>query len=92
MRMNKTELTSKLAADLKTSKLQAGELIDAVLRVVEEGLREDGSVVLTGFGTFLTRPTKARVLRNPNTGEAIPVPPGTRVAFRSSPRLKHRFN
>ena len=89
--MNKSHLISLVADELKTSKLQAALLVETVLSGIRKGLESDQSVTLTGFGTFELKPRKARVGRNPHTGEPIAIAPGRRVGFRVGKALKESF-
>lgn len=89
--MNKSHLIAFVAEELRTSKLQAALLVDTVLDGIKKGLREDQSVTLTGFGTFELKSRKARVGRNPHTGEPIPIAAGRRVGFRVGKGLKDSF-
>jgi DNA-binding protein HU-beta len=86
--VNKSQLVERVARDLRTSRLQAARLVQSVLDAVESGLREDGSVTLTGFGTFEVKDRKARTGRNPHTGEAIDIVAGRRVGFRVGKALR----
>ena len=86
--MNKSHLIQYVARELQTSKLQAGRLVDTVLDGVKDGLKTDGSVTITGFGTFEVKDRKARMGRNPHTGAPIPIKAGKRVGFRVGKALK----
>ena len=86
--MNKSHLIQYVARELQTSKLQAGRLVDTVLDGVKDGLKTDGSVAITGFGTFEVKDRKARLGRNPHTGAPIPIKAGKRVGFRVGKALK----
>ena len=74
--MNKSDLVTHLSEELRTSKLQAARLLDAVLAGIHKGLREEGTVTITGFGTFEVKERKPRVGRNPHTGEPIQISAG----------------
>lgn len=89
--MNKSHLIAFVAEELRTSKLQAALLVETVLKGIKKGLKEDQSVTLTGFGTFELKSRKARVGRNPHTGEPIPISAGHRVGFRVGKGLKDSF-
>ena len=89
--MNKSHLIAHVAEELRTSKLQAALLVETVLTGIKKGLEQDHSVTLTGFGTFELKPRKARVGRNPHTGEPISIGPGKRVGFRVGKALKESF-
>ena len=86
--MNRSQLVEKVARDLRTSRLQAARLVQTVLDAIEVGLREDGSVTLTGFGTFEVKDRKARTGRNPHTGQPIDIEAGRRVGFRVGKALR----
>lgn len=89
--MNKSHLVDYVASELRTSKLQASLLVETVLNGIKKGLQEDQSVTLTGFGTFELKSRKARVGRNPHTGEPISIAAGHRVGFRVGKALKDSF-
>jgi DNA-binding protein HU-beta len=89
--MNKSHLIAHVADELRTSKLQAALLVETVLGGIKRGLETDQSVTLTGFGTFQLKPRKARVGRNPHSGEPIEIGPGLRVGFRVGKALKESF-
>lgn len=86
--MNKSHLVVHVARELQTSKLQAARLVDTVLEGIKKGLQTDQSVTITGFGTFEVKTRKARVGRNPHTGEPISIEAGHRVGFRVGKALK----
>ncbi|MBL8856893.1 MAG: HU family DNA-binding protein [Planctomycetes bacterium] len=89
--MNKSHLVDYVAEELRTSKLQASLLVETVLNGIKKGLKEDQTVTLTGFGTFELKSRKARVGRNPHTGEPISIAAGRRVGFRVGKALKESF-
>ena len=86
--MNKSELIAQIASELHTSKLSANKLLDTVLGKICDGLREEGTVTITGFGTFEVKDRKPRVGRNPHTGEPIQIEAGKRIGFRVGKGLK----
>lgn len=95
--MNKTGLRDALANKAGMSKKASEEIIDALFGTDRGGiitgeLKAGGRVQITGFGTFQTRARKARMARNPRTGEAIAVK-ATRVpAFKAGRALKDRVS
>ncbi len=86
--MNKSHLISQVADDLRTSRLQAGRLVDVVLNGIKKGLKQEGTVTITGFGTFEVKERKARLGRNPQTGGPIEIAAGKRIGFRVGKALK----
>ena len=86
--MNKSQLVAHVAQELRTSRLGAARLVDAVLGGILKGLREEQSVTIAGFGTFEVKDRKARLGRNPHTGEPIQIEAGRRVGFRMGKALR----
>lgn len=94
--MNKTELTEALASATDFTKADAQRAIDALFDtdsgVIAKTLDGGEKVQITGFGTFETRRRKARMGRNPQTGEKIRIPASTAVSFRAGKGLKDAVN
>ncbi len=86
--MNKSQLVSFVADELRTSNSGAGRMVDAVLSGIRQGLLQDQNVMLSGFGTFEVKARKARTVRNPHTGQPIQIAPGRRVGFRMGKGLR----
>jgi DNA-binding protein HU-beta len=70
--MNKSELISEMAKNLK-SKKEAEAALDSLLSTISQGLKKGEKITLTGFGTFKVSKRKARTGRNPRTGEQIKI-------------------
>lgn len=94
--MNKTELTEALAKATDFTKADAQRAVDALFDtddgVIARTLNRGNKVQITGFGTFETRKRKARMGRNPQTGEEIRIPASTAVSFRAGKGLKDKVN
>lgn len=71
--MNKTELTSAVAAKAGITKVDAGKAVAAFVDTVKEELAKGGKVTLVGFGTFSVQNRPARDGRNPRTGKSIKI-------------------
>jgi DNA-binding protein HU-beta len=79
--MNKQELIAKLVKDTGVTKATAGKMIESTIDTIGKALKKGDTVAFVGFGTFKTSIRKARVARNPRTGEAI------KIAKRRVPRF-----
>ena len=88
--MNKGELTEKVQKALggDTSKSAAEKAVGAVIDAIAAGVKKDGNVQLIGFGTFEVRKRKARMGRNPKTGESMKIAASKTVGFKPSKALK----
>ena len=71
--MTKASLIDAMATDAKISKASAGRALDSMIRSVAKTLKKGDKVTLVGFGTFSVAKRKARMGRNPQTGEAIKI-------------------
>ena len=86
--MNKGQLIEAVAAELGDSKASAARAIEAVISSITDGIKEDDSVTIVGFGTFTQKERAARTGRNPITGEPIQIKASRTVGFKPSQSLK----
>ncbi|MFA7676855.1 MAG: HU family DNA-binding protein [Candidatus Omnitrophota bacterium] len=85
--MNKAQLVETIAARTSTKK-EAQEIVETIWDSIKSSLKKKEDVAISGFGTFKVKQTKARMGRNPKTGEAIQIPAKKKIAFRASKDLK----
>lgn len=85
--MNKAELIEAVSKNTCTKK-EAQEAVEAVFDAIRSSLKKQDPVAISGFGTFKVKETKARMGRNPKTGEAIQISAKKKVAFKASKDLK----
>ena len=85
--MNKAGLIDAIAEKTATKK-EAQDLVDTIWDTIKGSLKKEEDVAISGFGTFKVKQTKARMGRNPKTGETIQIPAKKKVAFRVSKELK----
>jgi DNA-binding protein HU-beta len=86
--MNKSDLVSVLAVEMKSTKKLAGEMLDVILESIQEGIETDGRVILSGFGSWEVRDRAERNGVNPATGAKIVIPATKTVGFKASKNLK----
>lgn len=90
--MNKTELTDKMAELSGLKKKDAAAALEAAIAAISQELAAGGSVNLMGFGAFTVKDRAARMGKNPQTGENIPVPACKGVVFKCGKALKAQVN
>lgn len=90
--MNKQDLVDRVAESVGLSKRDTKIVVNSVIENIVDGLVEDGRVTLVGFGTFSIGERKARMARNPRTGDSIEVPAKTVAKFKPSQQLKSIIN
>ena len=86
--MTRADLIAVLASASGGSKAAAERALAALLAGVREGLRDGGSVTISGFGTFVVARRAARKGTNPRTGRGIRIPSARVPRFRPSRGLR----
>ena len=90
--MNKKQLVTKLSGSLNLSKADAERTFDTITNTILDALKSDDSVKIAGFGTYKVAKRKARIGRNPRTGEQIQIAASQKVKFLPAKALKEIFN
>lgn len=86
--MNKAELVEAMAKVTGMTKADTERSLDAFVDVVSKNIKKKEGIKLVGFGTFAVSARKARVGRNPQTGEEINIPARKVPVFRPGKELK----
>ena len=86
--MTKSELLGKLAAEADLSKKQVEAVLLSLVDVAQKSIKKGDPVKLPGVGILRLRKMKARMGRNPQTGEAIKIPARKKVGFTVSKSFK----
>ena len=92
--MNKAELVDRLAERIRVSQRESRNLVDAIfdpdprVGLIAAELVAGRKVSISGFGSFEARARKARVGRNPHTGEPLEIPASRAPAFKAGKPLK----
>ncbi len=86
--MNKQELIDKIAKDNALTKSSAAAAVETFLGEITRSLKKGDAITFVGFGTFKTSQRKARVGRNPQTGEEIRIPKRRVVRFTAGKALR----
>lgn len=87
-KITKEDLVATIVKSVDCSKKDANDCLNAILAEITKSLKAGKDVVLTGFGTFTISKRKARVGRNPQTGEAIKISAKTVARFKVGKALK----
>ena len=68
------------------------KFIDIILYEIKKALKRGERVELRGFGVWSTNVQKARISRNPKTGEKISTPEKKTVHFKMAKDLFNKLN
>ena len=87
-RMSKTELFSHFADHFDIKRTLARDFFEELQQLSERELKRCGEFVVPGMTKLVVQKRKARLGRNPATGEAIQIPAKTVVKARIAKKLK----
>ena len=81
--MNKDDVIRHLTRKVIDKKL-AKTAVDGVFDIIKHGLKRDGKVVISNFGSFQLKVARPVTRHNPKTGEKVQVPAKEKVRFKPS--------
>ena len=90
--MNKADLVNELAKKMQITQCQSRQFLNTFQEVLTEAIKQDASVMLQGFGTFIPWKQKEREGRNPRTGKNCMIRPRTSMKFKPGKFLLEELN
>lgn len=88
--LTRAEIVEHLVQKIGMTKQDSSNFLERVLEMVCSELEQDRDVKFARFGSFVVRRKRARVGRNPKTGEEAPITARRVVSFKPSPLLRQR--
>jgi len=80
--MTKSQMLSELAEKTELTKKDVTAVLDELTALAYKEVKNNGEFALPGFGKLVKSKRKARIGRNPATGEEIKIPAKTVIKFR----------
>jgi DNA-binding protein HU-beta len=90
--MTQAQFFQAVAEGSQVAKAQVRAVFQAVEDVVTKRLKAEGKIPLGGLGAVKLVDRKARIGRNPATGEQIKIPARTAIKLTPAKALKDIFN
>jgi DNA-binding protein HU-beta len=90
--MTQAQFFQAVAETSQVPKAQVRAVFTAVEEVVTKRLKAEGKIPLGGLGAVKLVDRKARIGRNPATGEQIKIPARTAIKLTPAKALKDIFN
>jgi DNA-binding protein HU-beta len=87
-RMTQTAIVRELAESTGVNNKVAKQFMDSLAELAVRETKKNGVFILPGIGRLVRAERKARVGRNPATGEAIKIPAKKVVKFRVAKSVK----
>lgn len=88
MAITKSQIITKIAEDAGISKVQAKAALESLVAQVYKGAKVKEGITIPGIGKLIKVHRKARVARNPSTGEQIKIKAGQVLKFRIAKAAK----
>lgn len=92
MAMTKADIVDSLYEKVGFSKKEAADLVEMVFDTIKNTLSQGQKIKISGFGNFVVREKRARIGRNPQTGESIEISARRVLTFRPSQVLRAEVN
>jgi DNA-binding protein HU-beta len=90
--MTQAQFYQAVAEGSQVAKAQVRAVFQAVEEIVTKRLKAEGKIPLGGLGAVKLVDRKARIGRNPATGEQIKIPARTAIKITPAKALKDVFN
>ncbi|MBU8870714.1 MAG: integration host factor subunit beta [Gemmatimonadales bacterium] len=90
--MTKAELVEIISEETGVNKKDTGVIVNLIMENIGQALVQGDKVELRGFGSFKVKTRRARLARNPRTGDSVDVPAKRVPFFKVSNELKARLN
>ncbi len=89
--ITKADIRYQLERSGKFDFLEANQVVDLFFQIQADTLANHNKVKLPSIGTFSIVEKKARLGRNPKTGEDAAIPKHFTIIFRSGPKLRKKL-
>ncbi|HEY3813728.1 MAG TPA: integration host factor subunit alpha [Caulobacteraceae bacterium] len=90
--LTRADLCEAVYEEVGLSRQECSQLVERTLDLIADALEQGQTVKLSGFGVFQVRAKRARMGRNPKTGEPAAIDPRRVISFRASQVMKARVN
>ena len=90
--VTKADIVDALYFSASCNHVQLKSIVDKIFDKIKTGIKQDGSVLISGFGKFECNDKASRLGRNPQTEETIVLPARKVVAFRVSRKFRNALN
>ena len=90
--VTRAQLSEAVYQEVGLSRNESADLVETVLKEIEDALVKGETVKISSFGSFGVRSKGERIGRNPKTGEEVPIEPRRVLIFRASHVLKDQIN
>lgn len=89
--MTKKDIVLRITDMTGIKQVDVKKVVQKTFDVIVDSLVRSEKVELRNFGVFKIKERRARLGRNPRTGESVPVPPRKIVVFKPGLEMKQKI-
>ena len=90
--LTKADIVEAVYEKSERNRAEVKNIVESLLDLMTQAVKKDHALLISGFGKFEAYDKKARKGRNPQTDEAITLPPRKVVVFRLSRKFRVELN
>ena len=90
--LTKADIVEAVYEQTDRNRAEVKNIVESLLGLMNQAVKKDHSLLISGFGKFEAYDKNARKGRNPQTDEAITLPPRKVVVFRLSRKFRVELN
>jgi integration host factor subunit beta len=90
--MTKADLIDEVSRVVEMTRKESETIVETIFDSIVKSLRTGDKIEIRGFGSFRTRQRKARIGRNPKSGDRVDVPAKRIPFFKPSKELRDLVN
>lgn len=90
--LTKADIVDSIYEENDRNRAEVKNHVEVLISTMKQAIKKDHSLLISGFGKFEAYEKKARKGRNPQTAEAITLPPRKVVVFRLSRKFRSELN
>lgn len=86
--MTKRDIVLKISEETGIKQILVKEVVQKAFETILEALKNGKRIEIRNFGVFHLKKRKKKIGRNPKTGQVVPIPERTAVAFKPGLEMK----
>ena len=90
--LTRADLAEVIYQKVGLSRSESASLVEFIIEEILSSLERGEEVKISSFGNFMVRDKRARIGRNPKTGEEVTITPRRVLSFRPSQVMKQRVD
>ena len=90
--LTKAEIVDAIYEKTNRNRAEVKNIVESLLKIMKQAIKKDHALLISGFGKFEAYDKQARKGRNPQTNQAIVLPPRKVVVFRLSRKFRTELN